>query len=151
MTSALAIEDEDLFDASEFDLNIPQLVGRASSISTSRFSGSAALDRPWTTTWPYSKPRGWATVRLIVVGEVGGKGFRLARNKDGEAELSYSCTVRVLTVEAGEIAGRRSRNSSSSDRSSTPLQRQLTADSSRATVRSNSRPMRRKRGVLIGV
>jgi hypothetical protein len=43
-------------------------------------------------------------VRLIVVGEFAGKGFRLNRNSDGDGELSYTCTVRVASVEAGEIA-----------------------------------------------
>jgi hypothetical protein len=43
-------------------------------------------------------------VRLIVVGEFVGKGFRLNRKSDGEGELSYYCTVKVLGVEAGERA-----------------------------------------------
>jgi hypothetical protein len=43
-------------------------------------------------------------VRLIVVGEFSGKGFRLNRNSDGEGELSYTCTVKVLDIEAGEAA-----------------------------------------------
>jgi hypothetical protein len=43
-------------------------------------------------------------VRLIVVREFSGKGFRLNRNSDGEGELNYACTVKVLDVEAGEAA-----------------------------------------------
>jgi hypothetical protein len=43
-------------------------------------------------------------IRLIVVGEVGAKGFNLNRKADGEGELSYVCTVKVRSVEAGEIA-----------------------------------------------
>ena len=37
-------------------------------------------------------------------GQVGGKGFKLNRKSDDEAELSYSCTLKVLSVEAAEVA-----------------------------------------------
>jgi hypothetical protein len=43
-------------------------------------------------------------VKSLIVGEFVGKGFRLNRNSDGDAELSYSCTVKVASVEAGESA-----------------------------------------------
>jgi hypothetical protein len=43
-----------------------------------------------------------APVRLIVTGTINGKAFRLGGSED--EELSYSCTVRVESVEAGEIA-----------------------------------------------
>jgi hypothetical protein len=39
---------------------------------------------------------------LIVTGEISGKAFRLGTGDD--PEFAYSCTVRVATVEAGEIA-----------------------------------------------
>jgi hypothetical protein len=38
------------------------------------------------------------------VGEFTGKGFRLARKADGEGELSYASTVRVISVEAAQLA-----------------------------------------------
>jgi hypothetical protein len=41
-------------------------------------------------------------VRLIVTGTIAGKSFRLGTGDD--EELSFSCTVRVASVEAGEIA-----------------------------------------------
>ena len=91
MTSAPAIADEeleDLFDASEFDLNIPQLDGHRAVHLDLRFSGSAALDRTSDDDLALLEAaRLGEPVRLIVVGEVGGKGFRLTRTKDGEAEL----------------------------------------------------------------
>ena len=43
-----------------------------------------------------------APVRLIVTGTINGKAFRLGGSED--EELSHSCTVRVESVEAGEIA-----------------------------------------------
>jgi hypothetical protein len=43
-----------------------------------------------------------APVRLIVTGKISGKAFRLGTGDD--AEFSYSCTVRIASVEAGEIA-----------------------------------------------
>jgi len=41
-------------------------------------------------------------VRLIVTGSIAGESYRLS---SGDApELEYSCTVRVESVEAGELA-----------------------------------------------
>jgi hypothetical protein len=41
-------------------------------------------------------------VRLIVVGSIAGKAFTLGTSD--EEELAFACTVRVASVEAGEIA-----------------------------------------------
>ncbi len=43
-----------------------------------------------------------APVRLIVTGEISGKAFKLGMGED--AEFANSCTVRVASVEAGELA-----------------------------------------------
>ncbi len=40
-------------------------------------------------------------MRLIVVGEVSTKSFRLNREPDSSNELSFSCTVKVISVELG--------------------------------------------------
>jgi hypothetical protein len=43
-----------------------------------------------------------APVRLIVTGTINGKAFRLGGTDD--EELAFACTVKVASVEAGEIA-----------------------------------------------
>jgi hypothetical protein len=43
-------------------------------------------------------------VRFIVVAEAAGKGFRLSRKTDDDEEFTFTCTMRVLSVEAGELA-----------------------------------------------
>ena len=70
-----------------------------------RFSGSGKLDRTSSDDLAlFEAARLGEPIRLIVVGEVGSKGFKLNRQQDGSGELGYTCTVRVLSVEAGEIA-----------------------------------------------
>ena len=42
-------------------------------------------------------------MRLLVVGEIGAKSFHLTRRPEGN-EVGFIATVKVLGVEAGEIA-----------------------------------------------
>jgi hypothetical protein len=68
-----------------------------------RFGGSGSLDRISEDALALLEPmRIGAPVRLIVTGTINGKAFRLGGSED--EELSHSCTVRVESVEAGEIA-----------------------------------------------
>ena len=93
------------FPPETWQLNIPELDGHRAVTLEIRFSGSGLLDRTSVDDLALLEAaRLGEPVRLIVVGEVGAKGFRLNRKSDGEGELSYTCTVRVASVEAGEIA-----------------------------------------------
>ena len=97
--------DDAVFDVSSYDLNIPALDGYRAAKLELRFSGSGVLDRTSLDDLALLEAaRLGEPVRLIVVGEFVGKGFRLGRTRDGEAELSFACTVKVLGVEAGEAA-----------------------------------------------
>jgi hypothetical protein len=95
--------DEEIFSASAYDLNIPSLDGRKATNLDIRFSGSGSLDRTSADDLALLEAaRLGAPVRLIVTGTINGKAFRLGGTED--EEMSYACTVKVLSVEAGEIA-----------------------------------------------
>jgi hypothetical protein len=103
-TPSLALDDS-IFSADSFNLNIPKMDGFKATRLDLRFSGSGILDRTNVDDLALLEAaRLGEPVRLIVVGEFVGKGFRLNRNSDRDAELSYSCTVKVASVEAGEAA-----------------------------------------------
>lgn len=95
--------DELVFDVASYQLNIPSLDDRKATKLDIRFSGSGSLDRTSEDDLALLEAmRIGAPVRLIVTGEISGKAFRLGTGDD--AEFSYSCTVRVASVEAGELA-----------------------------------------------
>jgi hypothetical protein len=100
----LALDDE-IFSAESYNLPVPTMDGYKAVSLELRFSGTGRLDRTSLDDLELLEAdRLGNPVRLIVVGEFVGKGFRLKRNSDGEGELSYSSTVRVLSVEAAERA-----------------------------------------------
>jgi hypothetical protein len=104
---ALALDDEEFSLASyqQHEQHIPAMDGYRAVKLNLRFAGSGSLDRTSLDDLELLEAgRLGAPVRLIVVGEFVGKGFRLNRNSDDEGELSYYCTVKVLGVEAGEAA-----------------------------------------------
>lgn len=83
---------------------IPSMDDRRATKLEIRLSGAGVLDRTSMDDLALLEAaRLGEPVRLIVVGEISGKGFRLTRKPD-EDELRYTCTVKVLSVEAGEIA-----------------------------------------------
>ena len=95
--------DDAVFDAASYDLPIPTLDDRKATKLDIRFSGSGSLDRTSEDDLALLEAmRIGAPVRLIVTGEISGKAFKLGTGDD--AEFSYSCIVRVASVEAGEIA-----------------------------------------------
>ena len=97
--------DDEIFSAASYDLPIPKMDGYKAAKLELRFSGSGALDRTsLDDVGLLEAARLGEPVRLIVVGEFVGKGFRLNRNSAGDGELSYTCIVKVLGVEAGEVA-----------------------------------------------
>jgi hypothetical protein len=99
---ALAVADE-IFSAEAYNLNIPTLDDRKATKLDIRFSGSGSLDRTSEDDLALLEAmRIGAPVRLIVTGKISGKAFKLGTGDD--AEFAYSCTVRVASVEAGEIA-----------------------------------------------
>jgi hypothetical protein len=98
----LAVDDE-IFSADSYQLNIPALDGRKATKLDIRFSGSGSLDRTSEDDLALLEAmRIGAPVRLIVTGEISGKAYKLGTGD--AAEFSYSCTVRVASVEAGELA-----------------------------------------------
>ena len=100
----LALDDE-IFSAESYKLPVPTMNGYKAAKLELRFSGSGKLDRTSLDDVELLEAaRLGEPVRLIVVGDFVGKSFRLNRNSDGEGELIYSCTVKVLGVEAGEAA-----------------------------------------------
>ena len=100
---AVADIDEAVFDASAYNLNTPTLDGRKATNLDIRFSGSGSLDRTSEDDLALLEAmRIGAPVRLIVTGTINGKAFRLGGTDDDE--MSYACTVRVASVEAGELA-----------------------------------------------
>ena len=104
MSQVATIElEDDIFDASAYALPIPRIDDRKATKLDVRFSGSGSLDRTSEDDLALLEAmRLGAPVRLIVVGQIAGKSFRLGTGDD--EELSYSCTVRVESVEAGELA-----------------------------------------------
>jgi hypothetical protein len=102
MAMGLAVDDE-IFSAESYKLNIPALDDRKATKLDIRFSGSGALDRTSEDDLALLEAmRIGAPVRLIVTGEISGKAYKLGTGD--AAEFSYSCTVRVASVEAGELA-----------------------------------------------
>jgi len=98
----LALDDE-IFSAESYNLDIPALDGRKATALDIRFAGAGRMDRTNEDDLALLKGmRIGAPVRLIVVGSISGKAFKLGTGDD--ADFSYSCTVRVAGVEAGEIA-----------------------------------------------
>jgi hypothetical protein len=96
-------EDEEIFNASEFDLPVPKLDGLRGTKLDIRFSGSGSLDRTSEDDLALLEAaRLVREVRLIVTGKIATKTFALGKGDDDE--LSFACTVRVASVEAGEIA-----------------------------------------------
>ncbi|HXG75503.1 MAG TPA: hypothetical protein VNJ53_02945 [Gaiellaceae bacterium] len=100
--SATATEPE--FAATGYDLPIPGIDGRKATRLEVRFAGAGELD--WTSEDDLAlleAGRLGVEVRLLVVGRVSGKSFRLSGRPD-DGELSFACTVKVARVEAAEIA-----------------------------------------------
>lgn len=98
-------ERELTFTPEMYRLPVPEMDGRRAVKLELRFSGAGLLDATSADDLAILEAaRLGEPVRLLVVGEFSGKGFRLNRNSNGEGELSYSCTVKVLSVEAGELA-----------------------------------------------
>jgi hypothetical protein len=98
-----ALEDDEIFNAAAYDLPVPKMDERKATQLDIRFSGSGSLDRTSEDDLELQKAmRLGREVRLIVTGSIAAKAFRLGTGE--EEELSYSCTVRVASVEAGEIA-----------------------------------------------
>jgi hypothetical protein len=102
--SPVIVEDDDsIFDAANFVLPIPKIDDRKATKLDIRFSGSGSRHRTSSDDLALLEAmRMGSEVRLIVTGTISGKGFRLSGDDDDG--LSYSCTVRVESVEAGEIA-----------------------------------------------
>jgi hypothetical protein len=103
----IVLDDEEFSLASyqQHERHIPAMDGYRATKLDLRFAGSGSLDRTSLDDLELLEAgRLGEPVRLIVVGEFVGKGFRLNRKSDGEGELSYYCTVKVLSVEAGEAA-----------------------------------------------
>jgi len=97
--------EDEIFSADAYALPIPTQDGYKATRLDIRFSGSGLLDRTSEDDLALLEAmRLGREVRLIVTGTIVGKGFRLAAKADDDAEISYACTVRVESVEAGEIA-----------------------------------------------
>ena len=98
-----AVEDEEVFSASAYDLAVPRIDDRKATQLDIRFSGSGSLDRTSDDDLEFLEAmRMGREVRLIVTGTIAGEASRLSGKED--EEFAYSCTVRVASVEAGEIA-----------------------------------------------
>lgn len=103
MATATLLEDEIAVSPAQRE-RLPSLDGHGATRLLLKFSGAGELD-------PLSNDdielleaaRLGSEVRLLVVGEVSTKGFRLNR-KPGDDEIAYTCVVHVLAVEGGEIA-----------------------------------------------
>jgi hypothetical protein len=73
---AVALEDEMVFSAESYKLNIPSLDDRKATKPDIRFSGSGSLDRTSADDLALLEAmRIGAPVRLIVTGEISGKVF----------------------------------------------------------------------------
>jgi len=100
---ALALDDEILFSAESFKLNIPTLDGYKAARLDLRFSGSGILDRTNEDDPALLEAaRLGREVRLIVTGTIATKTYALGTGDD--EELTFAATVRVSGVEAGELA-----------------------------------------------
>ena len=106
VTHPMDVEDDDsIFDASAYRLPVPKVDGIKATRLELRLSGAGELDRTMEDDLALLEAgRLGSQVRLIVVGEFVGKGFRLSRKSEGDDELTYTATVKVLSVEAGESA-----------------------------------------------
>jgi hypothetical protein len=95
--------DDAVFDAASYDLNIPTLDGHRAVKLNIRFSGAGSLDRTSENDLALLEAaRLGREVRLIVTGTIATKTYALGTGDD--EELSFACTVRVASVEAGEAA-----------------------------------------------
>jgi hypothetical protein len=107
MTAVAALrvtDDDDVFDAASYNLPIPEVDGRKATHLRLTLSGCADLDRTSTDDLALLEAaRLGSQIRLIVVGEFSGKSFKLNRKRESD-ELSFVCSVRVLSIEAGEAA-----------------------------------------------
>ena len=84
---------------------VPGLDGYKATNLKLRFSGFATLDQTSADDLELlAAARLGREVRLIVVAEGSGKGFTLGRRPTGESELDFSLTLKVVSVEAAEIA-----------------------------------------------
>jgi len=101
--TALAELDDEVFSADAYALPVPKIDEHRATKLNIRFSGSGILDRTSEDDLALLEAmRLGREVRLIVTGSIAGKSYRLS---SGDApELEYSCTVRVESVEAGELA-----------------------------------------------
>jgi hypothetical protein len=102
---AAADIDESIFSAESYNLPIPSLDGFRAVELELRFSGAGKLDRTSVDDLELLEAaRLGNEVLLLVRGEISGKGFKLNRSRDEQGELSHNATVRVLSVEAAEMA-----------------------------------------------
>ena len=99
------VDDDAIFDAASYvQRPVPELDGHRAIDLALRFSGAGKLDRTRDDDLALAEAaRLGCEVRLIVVGTVNSKTFRLSTKPDGD-ELSFSCTVSVSSVEAAELA-----------------------------------------------
>jgi hypothetical protein len=96
-------EEDEIFNASEFVLPVPELDGLKATKLNIRFAGSGSLDRTSEDDLALLEAaRLGLEVRLIVTGTISTKTYSLGTGDD--PELSFACAVRVASVEAGEIA-----------------------------------------------
>ena len=98
-----ATADDLVFSAASYNLPIPKIDDRKATQLDIRFSGKGSLDRTSDDDLALLEAmRIGAPVRLIVTGTISGKAFRLEGTDDNE--LGFAATVRVASVEAGELA-----------------------------------------------
>jgi len=103
MSATAPLADEDIFSRESYNLAVPNVDGIRATKLDIRFSGSGPLDRTLEDDLALLEAaRLGSEVVLIVRGKFVGKGFRLSGRDD--EELSFSATVRVESVEAGELA-----------------------------------------------
>jgi hypothetical protein len=87
----------------DYALPTPELDGHKATRLDIRFAGSGELQRTSMDDLALLKAaRLGLEVRLIVVGEISAKSFRLGKKPSAEDDLASSCTVKVLSVEVGE-------------------------------------------------
>ena len=82
---------------------VPAIDGCQASNLKLRFSGFATLDQTSADDLELLAAARLGEVRLIVVAEGSGKGFTLTR-KPHDDETSFTLTLKVVSVEAAEIA-----------------------------------------------
>jgi hypothetical protein len=84
---------------------VPALDGYRATNLKLRFSGAATLDQTSKDDLDIlAAARLGREVRLIVVAEGSSKGFALARKPHDDDDLSFTLTLKVVSVEAAEIA-----------------------------------------------